>query len=114
MQLQLEMMSSTEEYLSPIVSGYNASYTTTSNRLANVKLRSGERQVCVSLLVPCCYLSSLKLYEKIRQHNDIRFPIRKISTAKDKTFLLVQVITFHPCLNVQFYVPGRPFLLVFR
>lgn len=53
----LEMMSSTEE-------------------LANVKLRGGERQ----------------MYEKIRQHNDIRFPIRKISTAKDKIFLLVQAI----------------------
>lgn len=41
-----------------------------------MKLRGGERQ----------------MYEKIRQHNDIRFPIRKISTAKDKIFLLVQAI----------------------
>lgn len=108
------MMSSTEEYLIPIVSRYDTSHTTISNRLANVKLRGGERQVCVSLLVPCCYLSSLKMYEKIRQHNDIRFPIRKISTAKDKIFLLVQVITVYLRLNVQFHVPGRLFLLVFR
>ncbi|KIK31009.1 hypothetical protein PISMIDRAFT_5571, partial [Pisolithus microcarpus 441] len=47
-----------------------------SKELADLKLRSGERQV----------------YEKIRCHNDVRFPVRKVSGTGDKVFLLVQAI----------------------
>ncbi|KAL4077228.1 hypothetical protein V8B97DRAFT_1915333 [Scleroderma yunnanense] len=65
-------------------------------RLANLKLRSGERQ----------------MYEKIRQHNDIRFPIRKVSTAKDKIFLLVQaMLAGLPLNSPEFRVPdSQPYL----
>lgn len=42
------------------------------------------------------------MYEKIRQHNDIRYPIRKVNTANDKIFLLVQVIAINLHVNFQF------------
>ncbi|KAL4067802.1 DEAD-domain-containing protein [Scleroderma citrinum] len=52
------------------------------------------------------------MYEKIRQYNDIRFPIRKVSTAKDKIFLLVQaMLAGLPLNSPEFRVPdSQPYL----
>jgi hypothetical protein len=35
--------------------------------------------------------SSSQIYNKIRQHNDIRFTVKKVEKTSDKVFLLIQV-----------------------
>ncbi|KAI6028575.1 hypothetical protein F5J12DRAFT_889093 [Pisolithus orientalis] len=55
---------------------------------------------------------SPKMYEKIRCHNDIRFPIRKVTGASDKVFLLVQAILAGLPLNSPEFrnTEGQPYL----
>lgn len=67
-----------------------------SKELADLKLRGGERQ----------------MYEKIRCHNDIRFPVRKVTGTSDKVFLLVQAILAGLPLNSPEFrnTEGQPYL----
>lgn len=52
------------------------------------------------------------MYEKIRCHNDIRFPVRKVTGTSDKVFLLVQAILAGLPLNSPEFrnTEGQPYL----
>jgi hypothetical protein len=62
-------------------------------RFSDTRMRAGEKQV--SYLDPRAnYLSKthpMKLYNKIRQDEAIRYPMSKVETAPDKVFVLIQV-----------------------
>ncbi|KAF9246342.1 P-loop containing nucleoside triphosphate hydrolase protein [Melanogaster broomeanus] len=64
--------------------------------LGELKLRSGEKQ----------------MYEKIRRHNDIRFPPKKVTGTSDKILLLLQAILAGlPLYSPEFKsAEGQPYL----
>ncbi|KIJ69181.1 hypothetical protein HYDPIDRAFT_24034 [Hydnomerulius pinastri MD-312] len=67
-----------------------------SEELGDLKLRSGEKQ----------------MYEKIRRHNDIRFPPKKVFSTSDKILLLIQAILAGLPLNSPEFKSseGQPYL----
>ncbi|KIK97520.1 hypothetical protein PAXRUDRAFT_10143 [Paxillus rubicundulus Ve08.2h10] len=67
-----------------------------SEEVAELKLRSGEKQ----------------MYEKIRRHNDIRFPSKRITSTSDKILLLIQAILAGLPLNSPEFksAEGQPYL----
>ncbi|KAF9227710.1 P-loop containing nucleoside triphosphate hydrolase protein [Gyrodon lividus] len=58
------------------------------------------------------YIRQSTMYEKIRRHNDIRFPPTRVTTTSDKTLLLIQAILAGLPLNSPEFrsSEGQPYL----
>ncbi len=66
-------------------------------RLGDVKLRGGDKQVCLNSmgewisLINCLKHLHCQAYSKLKDAEDIRYNIKKVEKASDKSFLLIQV-----------------------
>lgn len=65
-------------------------------RFKDLHMRGGERQVRLVWEGNQCYARSanhsIQVYNKLNEHESIRFPVKKAETSADKAFLLIQVI----------------------